>query len=191
MHSSTKKEYIKVGLFVTLVTFFIAMVMSIGSQTLVQMVNNRIVAFLLLFVIIILGIVFDIIGTAVTAAELSPFNAMAARKVAGANIAVSLVKKADAVANFCNDIVGDIAGTLSGAIGAGIAISLIYAFSFLDVIILSSIMTSLIAGVTVGGKAIGKKFAIKHANKIIFKVAVLLIWWEKLTGLGSKGKKRR
>ena len=70
--------------------------------------------------IILVGILFDIIGTAVAAAEESALNAKAAKKVPGAREGVYLIKNADKVANFCNDVIGDICGTVSGAIGAAL-----------------------------------------------------------------------
>ena len=60
----------------------------------------------------------------VISANESSFHAMAAKQVPAASQAIKLVKNADKVANFCNDLVGDIAGTLSGAIGAIVASSL-------------------------------------------------------------------
>jgi hypothetical protein len=133
--------------------------------------------------IIFLGIVFDIIGTAATAAEMPPFNARAAKKISGARQAVKIIKNAHLVANFCNDVVGDIAGTLSGALGAGIVISLARQFTLLDLTLAGAVMTSLIAALTVGGKAFGKILALNHANQVIFRVALLISWWEGLTGI--------
>lgn len=171
------------ALLVALFTFMIALLVSIGSEGLVKAVNNVLVAIGLLLVIIFMGIFFDIIGTAVTAAELPPFNARAAKKVSGARQAVKLIHNAGMVANFCNDVIGDIAGTLSGAIGAGIVVSLAMRFPLGDVILAGAVMTSLIASLTVGGKALGKHLAVNHANQIIFRVAVVIGWWEGLTGL--------
>lgn len=169
------------ALLVALFTFMIALLLSIGSEGLVKAVNNTSVAIGLLLVIIFMGIIFDLIGTAVTAAELPPFNARAAKKVFGARQAVKLIHNAGLVANFCNDVVGDIAGTLSGAIGAGIVVSLATHFPLGDVILAGAVMTSLIASITVGGKALGKHLAVNHANRIIFRVAVVIGWWEDLT----------
>ena len=164
-------------------TFFIALLLSLGSEGLVRSVNNVAVALGLLFIIICLGIFFDIIGTAVTAAELPPFNARAAKKIFGARQAVKMIHNAGMVANFCNDVVGDIAGTLSGAIGAGIVLTLVSKYPVYDVLLAGAVMTSLIAAMTVGGKAVGKHLAVDHANQIIFRVAVILGWWENLTGI--------
>ncbi len=178
-----KKNIFISGLLVAFITFFMALLVSLGSEALVRAVNSVLVAFSLLLVIIFLGIFFDIIGTAVTAAELPPFNARAAKKISGAKQGVKLIHNADIVANFCNDVIGDIAGTLSGAIGAGIVVSLHRQFTISDLALASAMMTSLIAALTVGGKAMGKKLAVNQADKIIFKVAQAVAWLEQLSGL--------
>lgn len=181
MFGTIKKKNLISGLLIAFVTFFIALVVNLGSQVLVEIVNDLILSLLLLLLIIFLGIVFDIIGTAATAAEMPPFNARAAKKISGARQAVKIIKNAHIVANFCNDVVGDIAGTLSGALGAGIVISLARQFTLLDLTLAGAVMTSLIASLTVGGKAFGKILAINHANQIIFRVALMINWWEGFT----------
>ena len=64
-------------------------------------------ATLILLLFIALGILFDIIGVAVTAANPKPFNSMAAHRVKGAKEALYLIRNAEKVASFCNDVVGD------------------------------------------------------------------------------------
>ena len=127
-----KKSNLISALIVAFFTFFIALLVNLGSQALMKAINNIFLALILLFIIIALGIFFDIIGTAATAAALPPFNARAAKKVFGAYQAVKITKNASAVANYCNDVIGDIAGTLSGAIGAGIVFSLTDKFSLTE-----------------------------------------------------------
>lgn len=183
MNGQNKKNILIAGLLVAFITFFMALLVSLGSEALVRTVNNVLVAIALLLVIIFLGIFFDIVGTAVTAAELPPFNAKAAKKIFGAKQGVKLIHNADIVANFCNDIVGDIAGTLSGAIGAGIVITLSRQLPKADVVLVGAVMTSMIAALTVGGKAMGKKMAVKNADQIIFKAATVVAWGEELSGL--------
>jgi CBS domain containing-hemolysin-like protein len=178
-----KKSNIISGLIVAFFTFFIALLVSVGSEALMKAVKGLWVAILLLIVIVLMHIFFDIIGTAVAAAVLPPFNAKAAKKVFGAYQAVKLIKNASSVANYCNDVIGDIAGTLSGALGAGIVFSLEQTFSLPNTLLSGAVMTSFIAALTVGGKAIGKNIAIDRANNIIFRVAEALGWWENLTGL--------
>ncbi len=177
-----KKNIVISGLLVAFITFFMALLVSLGSEALVRAVNSVLVAFSLLLVIIFLGIFFDIIGTAVTAAELPPFNARAAKKIFGAKQGVKLIHNADIVANFCNDVIGDIAGTLSGAIGAGIVVSLVRQFAVIDLALAGAVMTSLIAALTVGGKAMGKKLAVNNADNIISKAAKVVAWLEQLSG---------
>ena len=181
-HSHINKENLLAGLVVGFFTFLIALLLSLGSEAFIQTVNNFIIALGLLLIIILLGIFFDIIGTAATAAQIAPFNARAAKKIPGAAQAVRLTQNAGQVANFCNDVIGDIAGTLSGAIGAGILASLVGTFPTLDLVLTGAVMTSLIAALTVGGKAIGKNLAVEYANQIIFRVARIMAYIEGLTG---------
>lgn len=182
MFSYIKKENIIAGLLVAFLTFFIALLVSLGSEALMQAVNSVLLAIILLLIIIFLGIAFDIVGTAAAASELPPLNAKASKKIYGAKEAVKVSRNADVVANFCNDVIGDVAGTLSGAIGASIVVSLRNMMPFLDLFFVSAVMTSLIAALTVGGKAIGKTYAINNANNIILKVGIIIGWIEKITG---------
>jgi len=154
-----------------------------------QMIKSSFLALLMLVIIILLGIFFDIIGTAATAGELPPFNAKAAKKVFGASQAVRIISNASKVANICNDIIGDVAGTLSGAIGAAIVVRLAEDYSQANSALLGALMTSFIASLTVGGKAVGKGIAMSRANQIIFRVAVVLAAVEKVTGIGIFKKK--
>jgi len=178
-----KKSNLISALLVAFFTFFIALLVNLGSQALMEAINDIFLALILLIIIIALGIFFDIIGSAAAAAALPPFNARAAKKVFGAYQAVKITKNASAVANYCNDVIGDIAGTLSGAIGAGIVFNLMDKFSLSNVVLLGAVMTSFIAALTVGGKAIGKNLAIEKANNIIFRAAMVMAWWENLTGI--------
>ena len=85
------------------------------------------VATLILLLFILLGILFDIIGVAVTAANPKPFNSMAAHRVKGAKEALYLIRNAEKVASFCNDVVGDICGIVSGSTATVIVVLLVVA----------------------------------------------------------------
>ena len=78
---------------------------------------------------ILLGIAFDIVGVAVTASDERPFHSMAARKVPGAREALRLIRRANQVSSFCNDVVGDICGIVSGTTAAVIVLRLQETFS--------------------------------------------------------------
>jgi len=171
------------ALWVAFFTFASGLVISLGLESLITKTKDLVLSFLSLGLVIFSGIVSDAIGTAAAAADMVPFNAMAAKKIPRANQAVRIVRNADLVANLTADVVGDIAGTLSGAIGAAIVFTLSDRFSILNTVLLGATMTSLIAAVTVGGKTIGKSIAINNANSIILKVAGVMMWWEDLTGI--------
>lgn len=144
-----------------------------------------------LLVVILTGIIFDIVGTAVTAANESPFHAMAADKVKGSKQAIYLVRNADKVANICNDVVGDIAGTLSGALIVGMVFDFANFFRNLSEDLLSSIAVALIAALTVGGKAFGKSYAIENAGQIIFTVGKVLSLFKTERFQTKKPKQRK
>lgn len=150
----------------------------------------------ILVVLVLIGVVFDTVGTAVTAADEKPFHAMAAKKLGGATQGLWLVRNADRVANFCNDIVGDIAGTITGAAGATIAMQLARMVGYRSAeLILGLVVVGLVAGLTVGGKAGGKMFALRHANDVVFRVGRLIHGFERLIGRpvvnGRRGKMER
>lgn len=127
-------------------------------------------ALLVLFFFVAVGIFFDTIGMAVVSADEKPFHAMAARKIRGAKKAIWLVRKADTVSSFCNDVIGDISGVMSGACAAAVAIRLFGDGNFWGGIIVSAVVSASI----VGGKAIGKPFALNNSQKIVFFVAKAL-----------------
>jgi len=125
------------------------------------------VAVLILAAFIGLGIVFDILGVAVTAADPRPFHSMAAHKEKGAKQALMLLRNASRVSSICNDVVGDICGIVSGTTAAVIVMRLQSAFSVQSVLI-SVGVTALISGLTIGGKALGKTFAIKQSTRVVY-----------------------
>lgn len=161
---------------VFIITFVLAMAFGAVSNTVVNKLNI-VVATILLFVIIGIGIAFDLIGMAVASAVEAPFHAKAAKKSKGAKEAIKLVRNAPMVSNICNDVIGDICGIISGSIGALLSVSISNKFNF-DIIIVSLLISAFIASATVGGKALGKKFAIKKCTNIIYTVGTIMhyIW---------------
>lgn len=159
--------------------FFLAILASLAAKVLLDNISSIIISLILLFVIILIGIIFDIVGVAVAAADESPLHAKCAKKLYGAGHAIKLVRNADKVASFCNDVVGDVSGTLSGAVGAIIVLRIILHAPSANEVILSIFMTSLIAATIVAGKAFGKYFAIRKATDIIFHTGKILEWLEK------------
>lgn len=154
-------------------TFFISCLMQTLQTGLMSKVN-LIWAFVILIGFVSVGIIFDIIGVSVTAASEVPFHSLCSRKVRGAKEAVRLIRNADKVGNFCNDVIGDIAGIISGSAAGAIVAMLHVMAPASDEFFLSIILAGLVAALTVGGKAFGKGIAILNCNSIIFTVGKLV-----------------
>lgn len=168
-------------------TFLIAIVVGFIAQYLLNVIYSMAVSFVILLLVIILGILFDLVGTAAAAAEIGPLNAKAARKVAGARRGVYLVKNAERVANFCNDVAGDISGILSGTLAAIIVIRLVVSLPHDQAdFYLSILLTALVAAITVGGKAWGKIIAINHSTEVMLLAGLLISRLEKPFTIFSK-----
>lgn len=175
--SSSKKERnksIRWVLTIFFVTIFISAFISYVSNELMA-ISTVYAAFAILLVIVLIGILFDIIGVAVTSANEQPFHSMAARKVPGAQEAIKLLRKAERVSSICNDVIGDICGVVSGSASAAIAAQVVVNLHSTHAVVVSLLMSAMVAGLTVGGKALGKTFAIKSCTDIV-QVVGRLIW---------------
>lgn len=168
---------------VGVLSFVLAVFVNWGSSLALNRVH-AVIAILVVLLLVAVGVVFDILGTSVTAAELPPLNSMAAKKVPGARQAIWLVRNADAVANFCNDVVGDVAGAVTGAAGATVALrlSLILQGGPWVQQLLSLVIIGVISGLTVGGKAAGKTVAIEQATAVVMAAGRIIYWAEQITG---------
>ena len=125
------------------------------------------VAVLILVAFIGLGIVFDVIGVATTAADPKPFHSMAAHREKGAREALVLLRNASRVSSVCNDVVGDICGIVSGATSAVIVTRLQQSLS-LESVLVSVGVTALVSGLTIGGKAMAKPFAMQQSTRVVY-----------------------
>lgn len=153
-------------------TFLLTIVFSFLSEMFLS--NTAIViAFLLLLIIIFIGVISDMLGVAVAAADAKPFHAMAADKVNGSKTAIKLIRNASVVSSFCNDVIGDICGIVSGVVGASVILQ-IPSTGYLSKSIITVILAGFVASLTVGGKAIGKTIALRQSQKIVFKAARFL-----------------
>ena len=183
-----KRKQIKWIITIFLATMVISGTISFLSDILME-ASSMAVAFVILLVIILIGIIFDIIGMAVASADEKPFHAMAARKVPGAKASIRMLRNAERVSSICNDVVGDICGVVSGSASATIAAQILRNFEFSMPQIVGLLMSALCAGLTVGGKAIGKSFAVNSSTKIVHSVGRIIFALQNLTG-GSKRKKK-
>ena len=176
-HTGNKKFSASWLVITVLLTFTLSV--AISAITSVQMKDMALGASLgVLLFIILVGILFDILGTAVTAASEVPFHSMASNRVRGARRTIRLIRHSEKVANVCCDVIGDICGIVSGAVGTLIVSDLVLYHGF-NLIITSLVATGVISSVTVGGKALGKTFAITNCNAIVYAVGRAISIFEK------------
>ena len=157
--------------------FFIAVLLSSTISFLSSSIMEDaelVEAFIVLLVIVFLGILFDIIGVAVMSANEKPFHSMAAKKVPGAAEALKLLRNAEKVSNFCNDVIGDICGVVSGSASAVIAVKALTQVK--SDTISQLIMSALVAGVTISGKACGKNIATSKSTSIVHLVSKMIYY---------------
>ena len=167
-----KKTNIKWLLKVILISLVASIVFTLAST---EILGNTgyIMSFAILAVFIIVGIVFDVIGIAVTAATEAPFNSMATRRQRGAAESLRLVKNANRVTCYCNDVIGDVTGIVSGTTAALIAARLMDGFNTENLLFPLGI-SAVVTGLTIGGKAIGKTFAFNKNTEIVLGVGKIL-----------------
>ena len=154
--------------------FLLSVFMSTFSDILLRK-SNTAVAFIVLIAIIFIGILFDIIGVAVTVTDEKPFHSMAASKVKGAKSSLMLIRNASRVSNVCNDVIGDICGIISGSSAAFIVTQVDFSdVGFMSAAVFSVILSGIVASLTIGGKAFGKEIAINNSKEIISMIGRIL-----------------
>ena len=160
-----------------LMTFFIALIFNTAASIVIE--NCNYIALILVSILFIfLGIIFDIIGTAVLTAKESTFHAKSSKKIKGARESINLIKNSNQIASICNDVIGDICGIVSGSVGAMLSI-FISEITKIDTLYTTLFISSLISSLTVGGKAIGKKYEVEKSDIIIEKVGKILAIFKK------------
>ncbi len=189
MSNSKNRSRIRWIIVISLWTFFLAVALSFVSHYFLNELQSIALSFVILLLVVMLGIVFDLIGTAAAAADIAPLNAKAARRVAGAKCGVNLVKNAERVATFCNDVGGDISGIISGTLVTVIVIKLVVTFSHQQAeFYLGILLAAFVAALTVGGKAWGKVIAINYSTEVILLVGLMITKLQRPLSWFSKGE---
>lgn len=183
---NTKPDYNWV-IKITITSFIISILLGLLTNTVVNDLSISFSVFVLVLVIL-LGIVFDIIGLAVATATEVPFHAKSAKKVFGARESIDLIRNAEKVSSFCNDVIGDIAGVLSGGLAASVAVNIFNQFPVINSIIYNLVLTAIVSSITVGGKAYGKNFAISRSYKIVESCGKIIYKFEKYFHLRKRDK---
>ena len=173
---------------VVCLSFGLSVVMSFVTSLFVESAG-LLVALLSLIVLVMIGIITDVIGTAVTSADEQPFIAMASKRILGAKQALQLIRKAERVSSILNDVVGDIVGIISGSAGSVIALYLVSLG--LKSAIASMLITAFTSAFMIGGKAYGKGLAIANSDRIVLAVGRVLAVFEKKGKPKQKKKIRK
>ena len=171
--------------------FFVAVIVSSAISFLSSSVMQDagiVEAFVVLLAIVLIGILFDMVGVAVMSAGEKPFHSMAAKKLPGAAEALKLLRNAEKVSSFCNDVVGDICGVVSGSASAVIAGKALTSMNSDTVPQL--IMSALVAGLTIAGKAGGKNLAMNKSTQIVFLVSRPIYYIKSLFCRKNQRKKK-
>ena len=111
MSKNKEKEHSKIKWFIEvfIITFVLSICFSYISTYGVSNLN-LVSSIIILVAVIAVGIIFDIIGVAVTVAKEHEFHAKATKKVDGAKASIKLIKNSTKVANICADVIGDVCG---------------------------------------------------------------------------------
>ena len=178
-NENTKKENAELKWFITVfvTTFLLSIAFSYISTNAISSLELFPAILILIFTIFI-GILFDIIGVAVTVAKEEELHAKASKKIQGAKTSIKLIRNSAKVANICADVIGDICGVLSGSIAALITIKITEKFGL--TFNMQFIISAIVASLTVGGKALGKGIAQRNSTKIVHIVGSILgkVTWE-------------
>ena len=170
--NKNKKSKDRWPLRVFLIAVALSAVMSFCSSEVLED-SGLWIPILVLVIFILLGIVFDMIGVAVTAADPKPFHSMAAHGEKGGREAIRLLNMSNRVSSLCNDVVGDICGIVSGSTAAVIVVELQQSFNLRSILV-SIGVTALISGLTIGGQAACKPIAINDSTKVVYRVARIM-----------------
>lgn len=169
-----KKEKVNVKWIaqIALISFTISFGLSFVSE--IAIPNLSVVwGILLTLAFVFIGILFDIVGVAVTGADEKVFHSMNSRQVKGSKVAVLFKKNADKVSSFCCDVIGDICGIVSGASASAVSVGLAATFNW-NLLLVSLTVAAVVASLTIGGKACGKSFAINKSDVILYEFAKII-----------------
>lgn len=177
---SKRREELLWSLKLALIACLISVVFSFISEIAMKNVNI-LIGTIVIIVFILIGILFDMVGVAVTSADEAPLHAMSSKKVKGSKMAVNLKKNASKTSTFCCDVIGDICGIISGAAGVVVSNQITDIFN-ISSILSSLIVTGIIAALTIGGKSVEKPIAINNGNKILFEFSKIISIFSKNNG---------
>ena len=153
--------------------FFMSLGLSIAFSLLAQLTlshTNLGISLCLICVLIIISVVADIVGVAVTACNVKPLLENIEKRTFGARFGLKIVKNADKTSSICSDVIGDICSILSGAGGVAITVQLGILMPGVSEFVLALLVNAIIASLSIVGKAVGKTYALNNPLKIVITV---------------------
>lgn len=165
-----KKNNLRWAFKTFILSIFLSIVFSVVSQSLFPNLPIFLSLFIIAFFIIV-SVIFDMIGVAVTSIKLEQIKQFENQK--GFQTAVRLCKNTEKVSSFCGDVVGDICGILSGAGGVSLVLN-IHIQEESVYFIATCIVSALIAGITIFGKAVMKGYAVDNCVDVVMKTAGII-----------------
>ncbi len=186
--AESKRAKIKLGW--PLRIFVLTLSMSLLFGVLSEFVLSKcgiIIAVIVIAVLLVIAVLFDGVGVAVTACDGEAFKAMEKEGIRGARIASVMVKNCEKVASFSCDIVGDICSILSGSAGAAIVGKIDIPWGANAQVLIATLVGGFIASLTVFGKALGKTYAINNSASFVYKFARVV----SLFSLRKKAKRHK
>lgn len=163
---------------VFLLTLVLSGIMTLGSGIMMQGAG-MLAAVIVLCMLIAIGVLFDMLGVAITSADQAPFIAMTSKRVRGAKQSLNILKNAERYSNICNDVIGDIAGIISGAAGAAISTMLTLRYGMVSAVVWAVITSAAISALTVSLKSLGKGVAIDNSRQLV-------LWMGKIVSIFSR-----
>lgn len=175
---------------ITLISFFLSMSISVITNLMLKNVGIAI-AFVVLAFVVSIGIFFDVIGIAVTSVSEAPFHSMSTRGIKGSKEAIKLIRNAEKVSNFCNDVIGDIVGIIAGGLVATITASIVKNSQSTWEMAINIVLAGIVAAVTIGGKALGKGIALTKGNEILSAAGRVIYFFKNIFKCKQKTNTKR
>lgn len=94
-------------IFISITTFILSLTFSFISNTAISQLSI-VMGLIVLILVIAVGVIFDLIGVAVTVGNEEDFHAQASKKIKGAKTSIKMIRNSAKVSNFCADVIGDI-----------------------------------------------------------------------------------
>ena len=160
---------IKWALKILLLSFVLSVSFSLISD-IVLTHASFIISIIMIFVFMILGVLSDMIGVAITCCNKDKIIDIKDKSIK--ETCLSLLNNSDKISVICCDIIGDISSMLSGACGASIVYKLITfgLQGYADGLISASV-SGLIACLTIFFKSLEKNIAVTKSDKITYYFA--------------------